>query len=57
MVFWQEITPKDHLGLCDLSGIQTCPLFNPLELEYRHTFNPSGWNTDKPLAHTFNPKQ
>jgi hypothetical protein len=22
-----------------------------------HTFNPSVWNTDTPLVHTFNPKQ
>jgi hypothetical protein len=22
-----------------------------------HTFNSSGWNTDKPLVHTFNSKQ
>jgi hypothetical protein len=21
-----------------------------------YTFNPSDWNTDKPLVHTFNPK-
>ena len=34
-----------HTTLMPLAGIQT------------HIFNPSSWNIDMPLAHTFNPLQ
>jgi hypothetical protein len=50
-IFDHTVNPKVVLFI-EKKSVSSCGVAQPLA----HPFNPSSWNTDTPLVHTFSPK-